>query len=133
MKPEADRGRFNFSRLEKISRNKVWFEKFDKKIYQKKKLKGRSLLEVGEEVLILTACYKKKDSPGKFCKSSVDKKSYFHKKDKFLIRTRQKIDEKMFYWLKSSRAEKNKILVSNRRNFLPFRIILIDFYLDFSI
>ena len=76
---EVSRERFNFSMLEKINREKNRLEKFDKKIYQRKKLKLRSPLEVGEEVLILAAWLKKKDSPGKFYKSSVDNKSYFHK------------------------------------------------------
>ena len=76
-------------------------EKFDKKIYQRKKLKLRSLLEVGEEALILAARFKKKDSPGKFYKSN---KSYFYKEETFLITNRQKIDEKYFYWLQSSRT-----------------------------
>ena len=82
--------------MEKISREKVWLEKFDKKIYQRKKLKLRSLLEVGEEVLIIAARLKKKDSPGKFYKSSADNKSYFHKEEKFLIMNTQKIDDKIF-------------------------------------
>ena len=82
--------------MEKISREKVRLEKFDKKIYQRKKLKLRSLLEVEEEVLILAAQLKKKDSPGKFCKSSADNKSYFHKEETFLITNRQKIGDKIF-------------------------------------
>ena len=102
MKSEADRERFNFSNLEKVSREKVWLENFDKKIYQRKKLKLRSLLEVGKE--ILAARLKKKDSPGKFYKSSADNKSYFHKEEIFLIMNRQKIDEKYFYLLKPSRT-----------------------------
>ena len=106
LKSEADRGRFNFSRLEKISREKVWLEKFGKKIYQRKKFKLRSLLEVGEEEHILAAQLKKKDTPGKSYKSSVDNKSYFQKEETFLITNRQKIDQKHFYWLKSSRIEK---------------------------
>ena len=83
LKSEADRERFDFSRPEKISREKVQLEKFYKKIYQRKKLKLRSL------------------------QSSVDNKSYFHKEKTFLITSRQKIDEKYFYFLKSSRTEKN--------------------------
>ena len=78
-KSEVDRERFNFSRLEKISRQKVQLEKSEKKIYQRKKLKLRSLLEVGEEVHIPAAQLKKKDSLGKFHKSSADNKYYFHK------------------------------------------------------
>ena len=62
------------------------------------------MFEVGEEVLVLTSQLKKKDSPGKFYKSSVDNKSYFHKSGTFLITNRQKIEEKFFYWLKSSKS-----------------------------
>ena len=62
-KSEVDRERFIFSRLKKISRREVRLEKFDKRIYQRKKLKLRSPLEVEEEVLVLAARLKKKDSP----------------------------------------------------------------------
>ena len=48
----------------------------------------------------------KKDSPGKFYKSSVDNKPYFHKEET-LIMNRQTIDEKYFYQLKSSITEKS--------------------------
>ena len=52
------RERFNFSRLEKISREKNRLEKYDKKNWQRKELKLRSPLEVGEKVLILAdTCY----------------------------------------------------------------------------
>ena len=61
---------------------------------------------MGEEVLVLTSRLKKKDWLGKFCKSSVDNKSYFHKSETFLITNRQKIEEEFFYWLKSSRSGK---------------------------
>ena len=57
-------------------------------------------------MLALASQLKKKDSPGKFCKSSVDNKSYFPKSETFLITSRQKIEEKFFYWLKSSRSGK---------------------------
>ena len=70
---------------EKIRKEKVREEKFNKKIYERKKLKLRSLLEVGEEVLVLASRLKKKDSLGKFNKSSVDNKSYFQKSHIFLI------------------------------------------------
>ena len=84
------RERFNLSRLEKISREKNRLENFDKKNLPEKKLKLRSLLEVGEEVLILTAQLKKKDSLGKFYKSSVVNKSYFHKQETFLTKKQAK-------------------------------------------
>ena len=70
---EATGERFNFLRL--IKKEKVWQENFNEKIQEKKKLKLRSLLEVGEEVLVLALQLKKKDSPGKFQKSSIDNNS----------------------------------------------------------
>ena len=73
----------------------------------RKKLKLRSLLEVGEKVLVLASRLNKRDPPGKFYKSSVDNKSYFHKSETFVITKRQKIEKKIFYWLKSSRSGKN--------------------------
>ena len=52
-------------------------------------------------MLVLAARVRKKDSPEKFHKNSVDNKSHFSKEDTFLITNRQKkIDEK-YYLLKS--------------------------------
>ena len=104
---EVDRERINFSKLKQFSKEKNRLEKFDKKIYQRKKLKLRSPLEVREEVLILAAQLQEKDSPVKFYRSSVDNKPCFHKEEIFLIENRKKIAENFFYWLKSSRTEKN--------------------------
>ena len=73
---EASKERFNFLRLKKVRQ-----EKINKKTYKRKKLKLRSPLEVGEEVLVLTSRLKKKDLPGKFYKSNVDNKSYIHKSE----------------------------------------------------
>ena len=83
--------------MKKIRVEKVRQEKFNKKIFERKTLKLRSPFEVGEEELVLISRLKKKDSPGKFCKSSVDSKSYFNKSETFLIVNRQKIEEKCFY------------------------------------
>ena len=78
---EASKERFNFLRLKKVREEKVRQEKINKKTYKRKKLKLRSPLEVGEEVLVLTSRLKKKDLPGKFYKSNVDNKSYIHKSE----------------------------------------------------
>ena len=94
---KADKERFNFSRLEKIGREKTRLGKFDKKIYQRRKLKLRYPLQVGEEVLILALQIREEDDPGRFYKSSLDNNPYFHNKDTFLIRNRQKMEEKLFY------------------------------------
>ena len=98
---EASQERFNLLRLKKIRGEKVRQEKFNEKIYERKKVKLRFPLEVGEEVLVLASRLRRKDSPGKFYKSSVDSKSYFHKSETFLITNRQKIEENFFYWFKS--------------------------------
>ena len=93
---EAYKERFDFHRLEKISGEKAHQD-------TTKKYKLKSPLELGEEVLILTGRLKKKDSLGKFYKSSVENKSCFYKKEIFLITRRQIIDGKYFYWLKSTK------------------------------
>ena len=59
-----------------------------------------------EEVPVLASWLRKKDSSGKFFKSSFDSKYYFQKSETFLITNRQKIEGKSFYWLKSSRSGK---------------------------
>ena len=98
---EASRGRLNYLRLKRIRQ-----ERFNNKIYERKKLKLKSLLKVGEEVLVFALALKKKDSPGNLYKCSVDTKSYLHKSETFLIINRQNIEEKFFYWLKSRRSGK---------------------------
>ena len=103
---EASKKRFSLLRLKKIRGEKVRQEKFNKKIYERKKIKLRFPLEVGEEVLVLASRLRRKDSPGKFHKSSVDSKSYFHKSETILITNRQRIEEKIFYLFKSSGSGK---------------------------
>ena len=93
-------------KLKKIREEKVRQEKFNKKIYERKKLKLKSPLEAAEEVLVLASQLKKKDPPGKFYKSSVDNKSYFHRSGTFSITNKQKTEVQFFYWLKSSRSVK---------------------------
>ena len=93
---KASKERFNFLRLKKFREQKVRQEKFDKKIFKRKKLKLRSPLEVGEEMLVLASWLTKKGSPVKLYESSVDNKSYFQKSETFLIPNRQKTEEKIF-------------------------------------
>ena len=102
---EANKGRFNFAMLEKTRREKSRLEKFHKKIYQRNKLRLRFLFEVGQEVLILALQIKKKDDMGRFYESSINNKPSFHKT--FLIKNRQKIEENFFFWLTSTKFQKN--------------------------
>ena len=59
---QANRKRFSFPRLKKISQEKNKLERFHTKIYRRKKLKSRPLLKLGEEVLLFAAQIRKKDS-----------------------------------------------------------------------
>ena len=55
-----------------------------------------------KKVHIVVGEMKKKDSPGLFC--CTDNKSFFNRRQKFLIINRQKIDGKCFYQLKNTRS-----------------------------
>ena len=101
---EADRERFNFTRLLQIGKEKAQQERYNRKIYLRKKLKLRSPLDLGEEVHNLAGQIDKKDSSGLFYKSSTDNKLFFNRQDTFLIINQQKIDGKYFYWLKNIRS-----------------------------
>ena len=76
-------------------------EKYHTKRYERRKQKLRIPLEVGEEVLVLSSRIKKKETPGKFYKSSVNNKTYFYRNNIFQITNRKKIDGKNFYWVKN--------------------------------
>ena len=59
---------FNMHRIEKTQKLNVRLDRYDKKIYQKKRKKLRENLNVGEKVYILAERIKKKSAPGKFYK-----------------------------------------------------------------
>ena len=66
LESEMFREWFDINRIRIISGEIRRQEKCQENIYRRKKLKLRVPLEVGEEVLMLLARLKKKDSPGKF-------------------------------------------------------------------
>ena len=90
----------------KFLTNRFFKKDKTKKYTREKKSKLRLPLELGEEVLILAGRLKKKDSPGKFCKSSVESESYSKKQEIFLITRIQIIDGKYVYCLKSTKIIK---------------------------
>ena len=92
---------FNMHRIEKTSKLNDRLDRYDKKIYQRKRKKLRENLKVGERVYILAESIKKKSAPGKFYKQSVQNISYFNKETVYIIRKKQKIDEITYYWVKS--------------------------------
>ena len=60
----------------------------------KKEKKLHVPMEIVEDVLLLSSRLKRKDAPGKFYKSTVDKKSFFNKKIIFEVISRKKFDNK---------------------------------------
>ena len=90
-------------------------ERYHKKTYNRKKIKLRQLLEVCEEVLVLSERLKKKDSPGNFYELSTENRPYFNKDIMLSIEPRRNLDRKYFYRLKNTDAGKNKKQVSKTR------------------
>ena len=105
LESERYREQFNIRRI-RISFGEIRRqEKYQKKIYRRKKLKLRVPLDVGEEVLILLARLKKKDSRGNFYTSSAKDRLYFNKDKIFQITNRENIDGKNFYLVKNTKTE----------------------------
>ena len=61
---------FNFHRIKAVSKAYKALDKYDKKLYSRKKKKLRVDLAIGEKVLLLAERIKKKLVPGKFYNSS---------------------------------------------------------------
>ena len=56
--------------------------------------------------MVLAERIRKKSAPGKFYKQSVQNIACFNKEQTFVIRTKQKIDKIVYYWLKNSKNNK---------------------------
>ena len=102
-------------RLEKTHKLNQRQDKCDKKKYDKKRKKLTENLNTGEKVYVLAERIKKKSTPGKCYKQSVQSISYFNKDTIFTIRKKQIIDNIRYYWVKNLFAELN---VSKDQNFL---------------
>lgn len=67
---EVDRERFNFTMLLRICEEKAQQERYNRKIYSRKKLKLRSPLDLSKETHILAGRIKKKDYLDFFIKAA---------------------------------------------------------------
>ena len=97
---------YNMHRLEKSDKLNQRQERYDKKKYDKKRKKLRENLTIGEKVYVLAERIKKKSTPGKFYKQSVQNISYFNKV--FIIRKKQTVNNIMYYWVKIPLTVLNK-------------------------
>ena len=79
--------------------------------------KLRVLLEIGEDVLLLSSRIKKKSDPGKFHKSTVDNKSIFDKNAFFTITNRQTLTIKRFTGYRTKRLTKTSCFASYEKKF----------------
>ena len=66
-------------RLEKTEKLANRLDRYDNKIYERKRKKLREKLNVGESIYVLAGRIKKENAPGKFYKETVQNISYFNK------------------------------------------------------
>ena len=95
----------------KVKEDRVRREKFDSKIDRRNK-RLRDPLEIGEKILVLAERLRKKDAPGRLCKSKTKNKSFFNRDRIFTISERSKLNNNTYiYWLKENgRKIKNRFL-----------------------
>ena len=98
-------------RLERSEKTTARLDRYDDKVYERKKKKLPKRLNVGERVYVLAGRIKKKSTPGKFYKEMVQNISYFKKETIYVVRERKKIDDINSYWIKSSLTNVKKRLV----------------------
>ena len=106
---EKFRALFNFKRIERSKNVSNRLDKYDRKKYAAKKKKLRENLSVGEKVLVLVERTKKNVKLENFINKLFKIYRILIKKTVFVVRKKQKIDKKTYYWLKNE--EKNKYLL----------------------
>ena len=101
LESEKFRTVYKMRRLVKTDKLNKRQDRYDKKQYSRKIKKLRKNLNIGEKVYVLAEKKKKKSAPGKFYKQSVQNISYLNKDIVFIIRKKQTIDGRKYYWIKS--------------------------------
>ena len=101
LESEKFRTVYKMRRLVKTDNLNQRQDRYDKKQYSRKIKKLRKNLNIGEKVYVLAERIKKKSAPGKFYKQSVQNISYLNKDIVFIIRKKQTIDGRKYYWIKS--------------------------------
>ena len=97
------REKFDFYRPEKVGKHAARHN-LKKDIQQPKKL--RDPLSIGEKVLMLAERLKKKDTPGRLYKSTIQNKPFFNKNRVFIIKQRVKTtSDNWYYWLSVENSE----------------------------
>ena len=103
--------KYDFHRLNQVTKAFERYKKHDINVDRKKKKKLREPLAIGERVLILTSRLKKKDAPGVLYKSTTENKPYFSRKQVYVIKKIVKIADSYNYWIS---AEGENQVIPNR-------------------
>ena len=100
--------RYDFHRLNQITKAFKRYKQHDLTVDFKRKKKLRDPLTIGERVLILASRLKKKDAPGVLYKSTTENKPFFSKKQVYIIKKIVKVTGTFNYWI--SEEGKNQII-----------------------
>ena len=100
--------RYDFHRLNQITKAFKRYKQHDLTVDFKRKKKLRDPLTIGERVLILASRLKKKDAPGVLYKSTTENKPFFSKKQVYIVKKIVKATGIFNYWI--SEEGKNQII-----------------------
>ena len=100
--------RYDFHRLNQITKAFKRYKQHDLTVDFKRKKKLRDPLTIGERVLILASRLKKKDAPGVLYKSTTENKPFFSKKQVYIVKKIVKVTGTFNYWI--SEEGKNQII-----------------------
>ena len=98
--------RYDFHRLNQITKASERYKRHDIKIDFKRKKKLREPLVIGEHVLILASRLKKEDAPGVLYKRTTEKKPFFSRKQIYVVRKVVQVSNTFNYWLSKEGEEK---------------------------
>ena len=99
LKDENFKERYDFHRLNQVTKDAKRYKRHDIKIDLKRKKKLREPLVIGEHVLILASRLKKKDAPGFLYKSTTENKLFFSKKQIYIVKKIVKVNNVFNYWI----------------------------------
>ena len=99
------REKYDFYRLNKVTKALKRYKKYDENIDLKRKKRLREPLAIGERVLILASRLKKKDAPGVLYKSTTENRPFFNRKQVYIVKKIVKIDKTFSYWISKERED----------------------------
>ena len=110
LKDENFKERYDFHRLNKVTKDSKRYKRHDIKSDLKRKKKLREPLAIGEHVLILASRLKKKDAPGFLYKSTTENKPFFSKKQIYIVKKIVKVNNIFNYWISKEEEGEDQII-----------------------